>query len=165
MTLSADRCLPALALVAGFVVFEPRRQGSSAGAQASSGSSKTSSWPAPRHSASTGPWRSSRRCSCGGGLVVRRCAWSGERRWRRQAARTLPVPLQAVPQQVLPRRHLPVDRSTTWSSGSAKFIAFFDRAVVNDTGINGPGEVADGIGFAAQASRRPASCPTTRWPW
>ena len=28
-----------------------------------------------------------------------------------------------------------------------RLIAFFDRAVVNDTGINGPGEVTEGTGF------------------
>jgi NADH-quinone oxidoreductase subunit L len=31
--------------------------------------------------------------------------------------------------------------------GFAKVIAFFDRAVVNDTGVNGPGEVTNGAGF------------------
>jgi NADH-quinone oxidoreductase subunit L len=31
--------------------------------------------------------------------------------------------------------------------GFAKVIAFFDRAVVNDTGVNGPGEVTNGTGF------------------
>jgi len=31
--------------------------------------------------------------------------------------------------------------------GLGKFIAFFDRVVINDTGVNGPGEAADGTGF------------------
>jgi NADH-quinone oxidoreductase subunit L len=31
--------------------------------------------------------------------------------------------------------------------GFARVIAFFDRAVVNDTGVNGPGEVTNGTGF------------------
>ena len=29
--------------------------------------------------------------------------------------------------------------------GLAKTVAFFDRAVVNDTGIDGPGHVAGGV--------------------
>ena len=33
-------------------------------------------------------------------------------------------------------------RSTTSSSASARFVAVFDRAVVNDSGVNGPGSHA-----------------------
>ena len=32
--------------------------------------------------------------------------------------------------------------------GVAKVVAYFDRNVVNDTGVNGPGQVAQALGFA-----------------
>ena len=31
--------------------------------------------------------------------------------------------------------------------GLARCVAFFDRAVVNDTGIDGPGQVTGGVGW------------------
>jgi NADH-quinone oxidoreductase subunit L len=37
--------------------------------------------------------------------------------------------------------------------GFAKIIAFFDRSVVNDTGVNGPGDVANGTGFVLKLTQ------------
>jgi NADH-quinone oxidoreductase subunit L len=34
--------------------------------------------------------------------------------------------------------------------GTARLLAWFDRNVVNDTGINGPGEATNGLAFMAK---------------
>ncbi|HWO74250.1 MAG TPA: hypothetical protein VNN21_11910, partial [Dehalococcoidia bacterium] len=81
-----------------------------------------------------------------GGLAVANWAWSGDMAPARAAGARLPF-LYA-----LFRNKFYIDDFYQWVInnivlGLAKVIAFFDRAVVNDTGVNGPGEVTGGVGW------------------
>jgi NADH-quinone oxidoreductase subunit L len=82
----------------------------------------------------------------GGGLLAARAIWSGDAEPARQAAERFPWAY------ALFRNKFYVDDFYQWNInnvvlGVAKIVAFFDRAVVNDTGVNGSGEVTSGLGF------------------
>ena len=73
-------------------------------------------------------------------------AWSGDQAPARAAGEAFPMLYKTF------RNKFYIDDFYQWTInnvvlGFAKIIAYFDRAVVNDTGINGPGEVANGVGF------------------
>jgi NADH-quinone oxidoreductase subunit L len=81
-----------------------------------------------------------------GGLVTASWAWSGDMQPARQAAARFPALYHTF------RNKFYIDDFYQWVInyviiGFAKIIAVFDRKVVNDTGVNGPGEVTDGAGW------------------
>jgi NADH-quinone oxidoreductase subunit L len=81
-----------------------------------------------------------------GGLVVAVLAWSGEQSLAKQAGARFPA------LYTLFSNRFYIDNFYQWCInnlvlGLAKVVAFFDRVVVNDTGVNGPGQVADGLGW------------------
>jgi NADH-quinone oxidoreductase subunit L len=85
----------------------------------------------------------------GGGLVAGWYCWSGEAAPAKAAGARFP----AVYQLLLNKFY--IDDVYQWIInnvvlGFGKIIAFLDRAVVNDTGINGPGHVALGAGWIAR---------------
>ncbi|HXH21858.1 MAG TPA: NADH-quinone oxidoreductase subunit L [Dehalococcoidia bacterium] len=92
-----------------------------------------------------------------GALVVGWDAWTGERAMAREAAARAPFLYQLFSNKFY------VDAFYQWVIdqvvlGFAKIIAFFDRAVVNDTGVNGPGEFTGATGWVlkhAQTGRLP----------
>ena len=143
MTRAAACCSAVLAVVAGFVVFEPRRQGARLRrgflAQVESVLER-----AGAASTSTGRWRSSR--SPRARRPRRRPGTSGRRtalapRQAARASRSL---------RLLVNKFY-IDDFYQWVInnvvlGFASVIAFFDREVVNDTGVNGPGEVDGAVG-------------------
>jgi NADH-quinone oxidoreductase subunit L len=82
----------------------------------------------------------------GAGLVVAWMAWTGEMAMSKAAGAKFPF-LYA-----LFRNKFYIDDAYQWTInvivlGLAKAVAFFDRAVVNDTGIDGPGHVAGVSGW------------------
>ena len=82
----------------------------------------------------------------GGGLGAGVMIWGGEAAPATAAAARFP----AVHRLLLNKFY--VDAFYQWAInnvvlGFAKVIAFFDRAVINDTGVNGSGEVTNGLGF------------------
>jgi NADH-quinone oxidoreductase subunit L len=81
-----------------------------------------------------------------GGLAVAQKAWSGEQQLAKQAAATFPFFHRLFLNKFY------VDEFYQWCInyivlGLAKLIAFFDRTVVNDTGVNGSGFLASAAGF------------------
>jgi NADH-quinone oxidoreductase subunit L len=82
----------------------------------------------------------------GAGLVVAWMAWTGEMAMSKAAGAKFPF-LYA-----LFRNKFYIDDAYQWTInvivlGLAKAVAFFDRAIVNDTGIDGPGHVAGVSGW------------------
>jgi NADH-quinone oxidoreductase subunit L len=80
------------------------------------------------------------------GLGVAMKAWSGDMAPAKEAAARFPF-LYA-----LFRNKFYIDDAYQWAINNivlvlAKIVAFFDRAVVNDTGIDGPGHAANGSGW------------------
>jgi NADH-quinone oxidoreductase subunit L len=82
----------------------------------------------------------------GGGVLAAMRIWQGDAAMAKEAAEKYPFAhklflnkfyLDDIYQWVI----------TNVIIGLGKFIAFFDRAVVNDTGVNGPGDAANGTGF------------------
>jgi NADH-quinone oxidoreductase subunit L len=81
-----------------------------------------------------------------GGLAVGMKAWTGDQALAHDAAARFPFFYNLF------LRRFYVDEFYQWTInnvilGFAKVVAYFDRSVVNDTGINGPGEVTRGLGF------------------
>jgi NADH-quinone oxidoreductase subunit L len=81
-----------------------------------------------------------------GGLAVAQKAWTGEQQLAKQAAATFPFFYRLFLNKFY------VDEFYQWCInyivlGLAKLIAFFDRTVVNDTGVNGSGFLASAAGF------------------
>jgi NADH-quinone oxidoreductase subunit L len=81
-----------------------------------------------------------------GGLAVAYSAWSGEQALARQAGARFPF------FYALFRNKFYIDDFYQWCINNVvlatgRVIAFFDRAVVNDTGVNGTGEVTEGFSF------------------
>ena len=82
----------------------------------------------------------------GGGLAVGYRAWTGDRELAHQTALTFPFFYGLF------RNRFYVDDFYQWCInnlvlGLAKIVAVFDRVVVNDTGVNGPGQVTGAFGF------------------
>jgi NADH-quinone oxidoreductase subunit L len=82
----------------------------------------------------------------GGALFVGYRAWSGEQELAKQAGARLPFLYTTF------RNKFYIDDFYQWCInnlvlGLGRLIAFFDRVVVNDTGVNGPGEVTNDVGF------------------
>ena len=81
-----------------------------------------------------------------GGLAIAGAAWSGDQAIARQAGARFPLLYNVFSHRFY------IDEFYQWCInnlvlGLARLVAFFDRAVVNDTGINGTGEVAGGTGW------------------
>jgi NADH-quinone oxidoreductase subunit L len=93
----------------------------------------------------------------GAGLAAGYRAWTGDMALAREAG------ARARPLYVLFANKFYVDAFYQWVIdqvvlGFAKIIAFFDRAVVNDTGVNGPGEFTGATGWVlkhAQTGKLP----------
>jgi NADH-quinone oxidoreductase subunit L len=82
----------------------------------------------------------------GGGVLAAIRIWGGDAAMAKQAGERYPF----VYKLFLNKFYL--DDIYQWIItnivvGLGKFIAFFDRAVINDTGVNGPGDVAEGSSF------------------
>ncbi len=81
-----------------------------------------------------------------GGLAAGMRIWSGDAEPAKQAAAKFPSLYRLF------LRRFYIDDFYQWAInnvvlGFARVIAFFDRNVVNDTGVNGAGDVANGAGF------------------
>jgi NADH-quinone oxidoreductase subunit L len=81
-----------------------------------------------------------------GGLAVGLWAWSGAAAPAKEAGARAPFLYRLFLNKFY------IDDFYQWNVdvmvlGFAKVIAFFDRAVVNDTGVNGPAEVTGGVGW------------------
>jgi NADH-quinone oxidoreductase subunit L len=81
-----------------------------------------------------------------GGLAAAWRAWSGDQALARDAGARFPAVYQLFANRFY------IDDIYQWGInnivlGVARVVAVFDRAVVNDTGINGPGQVTMGIGW------------------
>jgi NADH-quinone oxidoreductase subunit L len=88
----------------------------------------------------------------GAGLVVGMQAWSGDMALSKKAGARFPFLYQLF------RNKFYIDDAYQWVINqivlvAARFIAFFDRAVVNDTGVDGPGHVASGTGWLLKLSQ------------
>jgi NADH-quinone oxidoreductase subunit L len=137
--------LAALAAVAGFVVFEPIGKifGWGTGFLEMVESVIVAS---PEAFSFDWPMAIISTLLVGGGLVAAMRIWSGNAELATQAAERYPF----FHKLFLNKFYL--DDIYQWIItnviiGLGKFIAFFDRAVINDTGVNGPGEAAEGTGF------------------
>jgi NADH-quinone oxidoreductase subunit L len=92
------------------------------------------------------------------GLAVGAKAWTGDRALSREAGARFPLLYQVF------RNKFYIDDIYQWTInvivlGLAKTVAFFDRAVVNDTGIDGPGHFAGATGWVlklAQTGKLPS---------
>jgi NADH-quinone oxidoreductase subunit L len=81
-----------------------------------------------------------------GGLVAAWMTWAGEQAPAKAFNKSAPGLVR------LASNRFYIDDIYQWGIdnvvlGIARFVALFDRAVVNDTGINGPGHVAIGLGW------------------
>jgi NADH-quinone oxidoreductase subunit L len=81
-----------------------------------------------------------------GGLAAAVYAWSGEMAPAKAAGERFPLLYKTF------RNKFYLDDAYQWVItnviiGFGKLIAVFDRVVVNDTGVNGPGDVANGSAF------------------
>ena len=93
----------------------------------------------------------------GAGLFAGWQAWTGEMAPARQAGERFPFLYRLFVNKFY------IDASYQWAInniilGFAKIIAFFDRTVVNDTGVNGPGEFTGATGWVlkhAQTGKLP----------
>jgi len=137
--------LAVLAAVAGFVVFEPIGKALGLG-QGFLETVEHALVDEPHHFEFDWPMAIVSTALVIGGLAVANWAWSGDMAPARAAGARLPF-LYA-----LFRNKFYIDDFYQWVInnivlGLAKVIAFFDRAVVNDTGVNGPGEVTGGVGW------------------
>lgn len=80
------------------------------------------------------------------GLAAGVYAWSGEALPAKLAGARFPLLYQIF------KNKFYVDDFYQWVIDHivlvlARFIAFFDRVAINDTGVNGPGQVASGLSF------------------
>jgi NADH-quinone oxidoreductase subunit L len=87
-----------------------------------------------------------------GGLGVAMRAWSGDMALSRAAGARFPFLYQLF------RNKFYIDDAYQWVInviilGLAKAVAFFDRAVVNDTGVDGPGHFASASGWLLKLSQ------------
>jgi len=137
--------LAALAAVAGFVVFEPVGDALGLG-QGFLETVENVLVADPHHFEFDWPMAIISTLLVGGGLLAAMRVWSGDAAMATQAAEKYPFAhklflnkfyLDDIYQWVI----------TNIVIGLGKFIAFFDRTVVNDTGVNGPGDAANGMGF------------------
>ncbi|HLF76036.1 MAG TPA: NADH-quinone oxidoreductase subunit L [Dehalococcoidia bacterium] len=83
------------------------------------------------------------------GLGIAKYAWSGEMAPAKAAGARFPFLYKLFSSKFY------MDDFYQWCInnlilGLARFVAFFDRTVVNDTGINGPGEVTGGLAWVAK---------------
>ena len=81
-----------------------------------------------------------------GGLAVGQLAWTGEQSLARDAGARFPLLYQIF------RNKFYIDDFYQWCINNivlalGRLVAFFDRVVVNDTGVNGPGEATNGLAF------------------
>jgi NADH-quinone oxidoreductase subunit L len=138
--------LAALAAVAGFVVFEPVGELLGLG-QGFLETVENALVADPHHFEFDFPMAILSTVLAGGGvLLAMNYFWAGDAAPAKQAAERY----RFFHQLFLNKFY--IDAFYQWVInnvvlGLAKVIAFFDRAVVNDTGVNGPGEVAQGTGF------------------
>ena len=86
------------------------------------------------------------------GLAVAARAWTGDRALSKAAGAKFPLLYNVF------RNKFYIDDAYQWTInivvlGLAKSVAFFDRAVVNDTGIDGPGHVAGATGWVLKLAQ------------
>jgi NADH-quinone oxidoreductase subunit L len=137
--------LAAITLVAGFVVFEfvgdPLGWG-----QGFLETVEHTLTPDPHHFEFDVPMAIISTVLVLAGLGVGLKAWSGDMALAKDAGARFPF------FYALFRNKFYIDDAYQWAINNivlvlAKIIAFFDRAVINDTGIDGPGHVASGGGW------------------
>jgi NADH-quinone oxidoreductase subunit L len=137
--------LAALAALAGFVVFEPVGEALGLG-QCFLETVENVLVADPHHFEFDWPMAIISTLLVGAGLLGAMRIWQGDAAMAKEAAAKYPFAhrlflnkfyLDDIYQWVI----------TNVVIGLGKFIAFFDRAVVNDTGVNGPGDVTNSTGF------------------
>jgi NADH-quinone oxidoreductase subunit L len=138
--------LAVLAAVAGFVVFEPVGEAIGLG-QGFLETVEHALVAEPHHFEFDWPIAIISTLFAGGGLAAAALYfWAGDAAPARQAAQRYSFFHRLFLNKFY------IDDFYQWVInyivlGLGKLIAFFDRAVVNDTGVNGPGEVTYGTGF------------------
>jgi NADH-quinone oxidoreductase subunit L len=137
--------LAALAALAGFVVFDPVGDALGLG-QGFLETVENVLVADPHHFEFDWPIAIISTLLVGGGLLAAMRIWRGDAEMAKEAAEKYPFAhrlflnkfyLDDIYQWVI----------TNVVIGLGRFIAFFDRTVVNDTGVNGPGDVANSTGF------------------
>jgi NADH-quinone oxidoreductase subunit L len=137
--------LAALAVVAGFVVFEPVGEAIGLG-QGFLETVENVLVAEPHEFEFDFPIAIISTVLVGGALLAAMQIWGGEAAHAKQASANFPF----FHKLFLNKFYL--DDFYQWVINNVvlllgRFIAYFDRTVVNDTGVNGPGDVANGSGF------------------
>jgi NADH-quinone oxidoreductase subunit L len=137
--------LAALAAVAGFVVFEPVGETIGLG-QGFLETVENVLVAEPHEFEFDFPMAIISTLLVGGALIAAMRIWGGEAAHAKQAAANFPF----LHRLFLNKFYF--DDFYQWVINNVvlllgRFIAYFDRTVVNDTGVNGPGDVANGSGF------------------
>jgi NADH-quinone oxidoreductase subunit L len=137
--------LAALAVVAGFIVFDPVGEAIGLGS-GFLGAVENALVPDLHHFEFDVPIAVLSTALVLLGLGVGMYAWSGEAEPAKKAAASFPFFYRLF------RNKFYIDDFYQWCInyivlGLAKVIAFFDRAVVNDTGVNGSGQLTSALGW------------------